>query len=84
MIDYIAPIGAGLAVIGFVWRMKLDTDSKRSELYDHIDKRQQENEAKYTHKILCDERSKHFADSLEEIKCDVKTLIRMNGKNKGD
>jgi hypothetical protein len=65
-----------LGIVAFILGNARAQDSKISRIYERLDETKTAQESTYTRKDVCMVLHKQVADSLEEIKLDLKSLLR--------
>lgn len=75
-------VGGGiLGIVGFILGNAREQEKKISRIYERLDETKAVQESTYTRKDVCMVLHKQIADALDEIKIDIKSLLR-NGNNK--
>jgi hypothetical protein len=75
-------VGGGiLGIVAFILGNAREQEKKISRIYERLDETKASQESTYTRKDVCMVLHKQIADSLDEIKIDLKSLIR-NGHSK--
>ena len=75
----IAFASMALAFSGFIYKVSNDEQNKRKRIYERIDEIKKSNEEKLQSKEVCDIHITNIDNTLQEIKADVKTLLKKNG-----
>ena len=73
-----------LGFLGFVYKTTQDEVSKRSRIYTRLDEIKKQTDEKFQTKEICNIHIDTVTQTLNEIKNDVKTLLRKNGFKDGN
>lgn len=71
-----------LGFLGFVLKFTSDEAAKRSRIYERMDEKSKDVEMKLQSKEICAIHTTTIDETLQEIRADVKTLLKNNGKDK--
>ncbi len=70
-----------IGVAGFVMGNNRNESKARGGIYRRMDENKKDYNDTFQRKDICEVTHKVIADSLTEIKCDVKKLLKKNGVN---
>ena len=81
--EYIG-VGTGFiaTIVGlstFIWKVSKDENDKRSKIYEHLDRDRKCADDKFVQKEICKIIHDNVQKTLDEIKIDIKLLLRKNG-----
>lgn len=80
---YIGTIaGIGVLLLGvatFTYKVSKTSEEKRSNIYKRLDTVKEDFKENHVHKDVCKVLHQQLRSDVEEIKADVKQLLKMNG-----
>ena len=69
-----------IGLLGFLYKTTTDEAGKRSRIYTRVDEIKKNMEDKLQSKEICNIHIESINTTLQEIRQDVKTLLKHNGK----
>ena len=69
----------GVGVLALIWRISVDSNKKASTIFKRFDQHKEEIDKKFVRKDVCKILHEQMSRDIEEIKLDVKLLLKRNG-----
>jgi hypothetical protein len=79
VMEWIIGGGGLLALFAMLFKHTKEVNAKISRVYGRLDEVKDDTEGKYTRKDMCSTLHKQLRDDIQDIKSDVKELLRRNG-----
>lgn len=68
-----------IGLLGFLYKTTTDEAGKRSRIYQRLDEVKKQTDEKFQSKEICNIHIENITATLNEIRQDVKTLIKASG-----
>jgi len=78
-LDYLIQGGFAVGILGFMWKMSIDSDKKIATVFTRFDNHKKVVKEEHVSKDVCDIVRTQLGNDIKEIKGDVKLLLRKNG-----
>jgi len=79
-----APITAMLGLVGFVIHNNIKNDNKVNRVYERLDEVKKDSDCIFVRKDLCQVLNEQMRQDIQEIKQDVKMILRQTNGKKND
>ena len=76
---YIIDGAFALGILALVWKMNATNEKKTGNIFKRFDQHKEHVDKTYVRKDMCQVLNERLFDTIEEVKQDVKTLLRKNG-----